>query len=259
MTLATGWSTTQFYRSGTAAATAVPVSLCCWVWAESGNSGVAQDLLGLYNSAGATNRNLFKIGLSSAADTVIAGTASGTAVASGATTGNMGTYPKRKWFLASGSFSSITSRIAYMNGQGAGSNATSLTPSGINRTSIGVEDGSAAARPLRTGSTIAFPAIWNVALSAAEWMAIAAGLSPLQIRPQALRFFSPNILSGSLLVDGSAQRNNLTMQSTLRMTPEPRSLTDLLERPPAFDALPRLPTEVWQRPHNPNLMPHLRR
>ncbi|MFO1185831.1 MAG: LamG-like jellyroll fold domain-containing protein [Bauldia sp.] len=250
MTLATGWSTANFWRSGTAAATAVPLSLACWFNVE--NTGVQQTLMGLFASASAANVASFTISVTTSL--LINAATSGNAAISSPYAAS-----PRVWNHAVGVFSAINARAAYLNGCNKGTNTTSNTPAGINRTSVGVSDASSALSPIGGAGLVALPAIWNVALTDGEVMALARGVSPLLIRPQALRFFSPGIVSRSLLVDRSAQRNNLTMQGSLRMTPEPRGLTDLLERPPAFDALPRLPTEVWQRPHNPNLMPHLRR
>jgi hypothetical protein len=63
---------------------------------------------------------------------------------------------------------------------------------------------------LYTDAKIAESAIWNVALTAAEIATLAAGYSPLFVRPQSLVFYAPiirelnNLKGGVLTNNGSA-------------------------------------------------------
>jgi hypothetical protein len=93
------------------------------------------------------------------------------------------------WFHLAAVYTSTTSRSAYLNGANKVSNATSgLAPSGINSTYIGsVYQG---AFFDCTGS-IAFAGIWNVALADAEVAELGAGISPLGVRPSALKAYAP--------------------------------------------------------------------
>jgi Concanavalin A-like lectin/glucanases superfamily len=82
------------------------------------------------------------------------------------------------WYHAAGVFASATSRTAYRNGVPGTVNTVSKVPTGINQTLIAYN---AAARVLV--GTIAFPAIWNIALSASDIASLAAGADPTLVRP----------------------------------------------------------------------------
>jgi hypothetical protein len=93
------------------------------------------------------------------------------------------------WFHATAVVASATSRAAYLNGAGKGTNATSSIPSGINSTEIAA---------LLSGSAfflfagrIAETAVWSVALTDAEIAALASGVSPWQVRPESIWGYWP--------------------------------------------------------------------
>jgi hypothetical protein len=82
------------------------------------------------------------------------------------------------WYHAAAVFASATSRTAYRNGIPGALNATSRVPTGINQTLIAY---SGSGRPLV--GTMAFPAIWNIALSPSDIASLAAGADPTLVRP----------------------------------------------------------------------------
>jgi len=99
------------------------------------------------------------------------------------------------WGHAAAVFVSTTSRFAYLNGVAGTENTTSRIPvTTPDTTNIG-------ARILRDAtvnipaieSLIAEAAIWNVVLTAAELLQLAAGYSPLFVRPASLVAYYPLI------------------------------------------------------------------
>jgi hypothetical protein len=93
---------------------------------------------------------------------------------------------------AAATVSSTNSRKAYFNGVAGSDNTTNIdsSDSTFDYISIGTRFASGVAGLPHSG-WIAWPAVWNVALSADEIAALAAGYSPLLIRPQNLVFFAP--------------------------------------------------------------------
>jgi hypothetical protein len=93
------------------------------------------------------------------------------------------------WHHMCGVWASATSRSAYLNGGNKATNATNLTPTGMNQTIIG---------GMLTGTgnrewvgQLDHVAVWNVALTDAEIAALATGISPLQVRSSALVAYVP--------------------------------------------------------------------
>jgi len=85
------------------------------------------------------------------------------------------------WYHVCSVFASATSRIVYVNGGNSGTDATNITPSGLTLTSMA---GDAVGNEF--DGTFAFPAIWNVALSAADVASLATGVHPRLVHPEAL-------------------------------------------------------------------------
>lgn len=94
-----------------------------------------------------------------------------------------GTATNGAWAYAGAVFASSTSRTAYLNGTAATTDVVSITPGGtLANTHIG-----AAFSPQNFyNGDIAEVAIWSIALSAADMSALALGVSPLLIHPEAL-------------------------------------------------------------------------
>jgi hypothetical protein len=96
------------------------------------------------------------------------------------------------WHSAGGVIASTTSRTAYADGVAGTPSTTSCSAtaiSGCDTTAIGV-----IVRPTPAywfNGSIAEAAIWSVALTDADMAALALGLSPLFVRPDALVFYAP--------------------------------------------------------------------
>ena len=200
-----GWSTSNFLRYASGVVTAVPVTMACW--AKTSITGSVQGIMGLHASGSTHARNNFRLRVESANQVSFSSANGANSDGAGAST----TITANTWFHVCGVSSSSTSRAVYFNGGSKGTNATNLTPSGINRTSIGVGDGSTPTFEFAPGGTgdIAEAAIWNIALSDADVAALAAGASPLLIHPEALVGYWP------LLGNNSPENNLLSNTSVL--------------------------------------------
>ncbi len=122
------------------------------------------------------------------------------------------------WQNACGVWAGIADRRAFLNGGSKGTNTTSLTVTAgdLKRTAVGLT------RELGNYfgmvGQIAHPAIWNVALTDAEVAMLAAGISPLRVRPEALVMYLPYlgrdgpeidiIKARTLTVTGATSSNN---------------------------------------------------
>lgn len=156
-----------------AVVTAVPLTLAAWF--KQTATGAGRVIIDLSNGG----TNLFQL-RQTASGAVGANTNANQALSSAAATAGT-------WNHGCATFASITSRAAYLNGANKGTNASSTTPSGINKTTIGVKgDGT-----LFYNGSLADIAIWNVALADADVAMLALGISPLLVRRSALVAYWP--------------------------------------------------------------------
>lgn len=177
-------------------------------------------MFGLFTSGSAFNRNSFRL-LLGTGDNVIADAASGAGTGN-ATTST--TISADTWFHACGVYTSATSRAAFLNGGGKGTDATNRTPSGIDRTSVGMGDGSSASTPFAPAGTgyLAEVGIWDAALTDAEVAVLATGVSPLAVRPQSLVGYWPIVGKTSPEINYVNGTAVLSVQGTLSAAPHPR-------------------------------------
>lgn len=179
-------SSGNYLIAGSAAATAVPISMACWYNIDT----LGQTHLGICLGVAASLDNQFQL-TGTVSNTIIARTRT-TSNADAESSANYTSIGTGKWLHGAAVFASTTSRAAYLNGGNKGTNATSATPAGINRTTIGARpDGSSVA-----DAKIAWPCIWNVALTDDEIASLAKGIHPLRIRPASIVFFAP-LIGGS--------------------------------------------------------------
>lgn len=125
------------------------------------------------------------------------------------------------WNHAGGSWTSATERYAICNGDFAnvGINTTNITPTGINRTTIGRE------RDVTPDDNwigwLAECGIWDVALTPAEFGLLASGIPPDQIRAGHLKGYYPLVRPGSLVLDMSGNGNHLNTFNNPGITEHP--------------------------------------
>lgn len=88
------------------------------------------------------------------------------------------------WQHAGGVFYANADRRVYLNGGNKGTNANNCNISGFDSVAIGYTNGASPSSYF--DGRIAEAAIWNVALSDEEFVKLAGGMSPTQVRPDGL-------------------------------------------------------------------------
>lgn len=180
----------DYGENTSAVLTAMPITIAAWVKPES--VSLNHYILSLGVNAGNSAFNL-KIDND---DTVRAqSTLSGASVAAATST----TVTAGTWCHAAAVFASATSRSAYLNGGGKGTNTTSNTPAGINRTTLGCRWDTS--RSNFFDGLIAEAAIWSAALADDDIAALAKGVSPLLVRPEVIEAYWPLIGNYSPEID----------------------------------------------------------
>lgn len=203
--MARDYNGTTQYISRTDALTAFPLSFACWANLDTIAATAAYICMSI--STGSSDWHWLLT--DSVALTVAASdrTASVSALANSG-----GTVTTGSWFHAAGVFNSATDRRAFFNGANKGTNATSKTPAGLNRTSVGVRISNTTSQFLDGRCDV--PAVWSVALTDDEIAALARGANPRKIRPQSFWGYWPCDLGGSPEPDMSGNARPLTLTAS---------------------------------------------
>ena len=181
----------------------LPISMACWF--NSTTTAANQTLMGLAVSGTQTDWSLRARG-NVAGDPV---TARSQVASSSVNADTSAGYTANVWHHACAVFASTTSRAAYLNGGSKGTETSSSSPSGVNRTAIGIDAFDLASAA--TDGRIAEAAMWNVALTDADVLSLAAGASPLLVRPEGLVAYWPLIGRTSPEIGLKSSANNLTV------------------------------------------------
>ena len=204
-------ASSQFLENGAAIVTAAPLTMACWYRPVATNAAYLLMMQGLFDASTDYfylyhNLTNTVVAQTHATDTVFAATSAGTSAG--------------VWTHACAVFAAADSRAAYINGGSKGTNTDSRTPAGINRTLLGARylTGS---KSLFLDGDLAEAAIWNVALDDAEVATLAAGVSPLGVRPSGLVAYWPLIGTTSPEIDIRG-RTELTLNNTPTQAAHPR-------------------------------------
>lgn len=178
-------ASSQYLEATGAPITAAPCTLACWFKAD---DITAQHVLLSVMDDGTGSVDGFYIQAvgNTAGDPIRASVAAAGSFGEAATTTG---YSANTWQHACGVYTSATSRAAFLNGDGKGTNATNRAPSGLSRTMVGRYN--AGASNVYSDAAIAEAAIWDADLTDAEVASLAAGMSPLLVRPENLVFYAP--------------------------------------------------------------------
>ena len=176
-------ASSEYLRVSSAVVTATPLTLACWF--NVNNVTAEHTLISICDDA--TNTNMFALNASGvqAGDPVRAYATTGVGAFAVTTTG----YTASTWHHAAGVFTSSTDRAAFIDGGSKGTATDDLTPTGLDRTAIAVLDRLSPASYV--DGEIAEAAIWDAALTDGEVASLAAGYSPLLIRPTSLKAYWP--------------------------------------------------------------------
>ncbi len=216
----------EYLYNATAPLTAVPITMACWF--NSDDITLDQSLITIGDTTGG-GTDFFELLLAGAgiADCVRASTTGGGAGASANATAN---YVVNQWHHACAVFEATNSRYAYYDGGNAGWNATNRTPVGLDTVSVGAWKLSAISEYM--SGMIAEVAIWDVALSADEVLALGRGASPLTIHPQNLVCYWPLIQGNDNDFVGGF---NLTAVNTPSISDQPPGIFGRVSGLDAYD------------------------
>lgn len=174
-------------RSGAALQT-WPLTIHGLIRLTANNDGLDHCILGFWES-GANNG--FRLMVASQAGSMkvrVATKASGAASSASSTTA----ISDLNWHSAVGEITAANARQCWLDNAGNGSGTTSLTPGTLTKTTIGAQD-SGGTIDSNIGHELANVAAWAGTLTADERAALAAGVSPLLIRPDILVLYLPGI------------------------------------------------------------------
>ena len=172
--------TSQRLWRGSAVALQPPLTLAVWV--HPSRSSAYEDVLGLCNASESHSGHFLQLrgpdGVRAAAVTAQQGTF--------AIARSNAAYALGQWQHVAGVFSAADRRRVYLNGQPGAEDTVAKTPGGLDRTTVAAWESSGGVTAYFAGGT-AEAAIWDVALTDAEILALAQGDSPLLVRPEGLR------------------------------------------------------------------------
>ncbi len=234
-------ASSQYMANAAAALTATPLTLACW--GKPTNFTGTNVVLGIFDST-VTNRR-FEL-LTVITTGIVRATHSDQTTTGAASTSVAAT--SGSWNHMCGVFTSTSSRTAYVNGGSSGTDTTSVTGSmaSINRTTVGRRDTSS--QNSYFNGSVAEVGIWNVALSATDVAALAAGVCPLLVRPDALVFYAPLMGVASPEPDFKG-RFDLTLNNTPTASVHPRIYyaASVLERGVAAAAASGVPRQAMHQ------------
>jgi hypothetical protein len=167
-------ASSQYLEVASALVSAAPFSFGCWYKPTA--VGAAQTVFAVATAGSADNH--WKLDLA----------ASGVVRFRARTTGSsdaltVGTLSAGAWHFVGCRAVSATERSVFLNSEKV-NNTTSRAPAGMNRTALGRSPESAGTS--YANGVIAYPALWSVGLSDADFAALARATHPSRVRPAAL-------------------------------------------------------------------------
>lgn len=189
-------------QGGGALVSGEPLTMACWFKPSNVSGTTSKSLMCIDNSVNLSSfmllRSVGGTGQASALTTFDGGTSPASTTAGGATNG--------VWHHYAGVFASNASRTAYLDGVAATTNTDTLNVGTLGRTTIGIVWAIQYAE-----GDIAEAAFWNVALSAAEILALSRGYSPLFIRPANIIAYLPMFGNDSPELDRWKNRHDFSL------------------------------------------------
>lgn len=174
----------QYLECATTPVTGVPLTLACWGLPA---DATAQTLLTVTATSG---RNNFILALGGISTT---GKVSAATISTGGSTEVLSAiaFMPGVWSHFCGVFSAVNFRAVFLNGRSKATDTTSVTPSGVTAINVGSGYYTSGSRQKFMSGLVAWPAVWNAALTDAEVAQLAQGTDPRVVRPQNLVAFWP--------------------------------------------------------------------
>lgn len=196
--------TDQYLDLASAPVTGVPLTMSAWYRYDTAIADEAEHTVLSLTDADAFNELTIEVGRTGGVDYAIAmvnenNTNLGFALSTTPPTINT-------WQHLAGVFTSTSSRTVYLNGGNNATETTTSTPATISNVNIGATLSNSVITKDFNGA-IAECAIWNVALTATEILALSQGYSPILVRPGSLVFYTP-LVRELTNFKGTAMTNN---------------------------------------------------
>jgi len=187
------YSSSNYFSYDGALVSAPPMSFSCWCYASAFTTTFGLMEICHIGGAGVYPDGWNVRALTTGKVEVQAGTG---AVLS--TISTAGTASTNTWYQAGGIFASNVARYAVLNGVLSTKDAANTIPTAPDKSIIGVTQAQDASfRYSGTTAIIAEAGFWNVALTAADMLMLAAGYSPLMVKPESLVAYYPLIRGDS--------------------------------------------------------------
>lgn len=162
----------------------------------------------------ASNDHFVRLSLAGTTNRVAAGSADTSAVVAATSTT---AYSAGAWQHGTAVFNSATDRRAFLEGGSKGTNATSRNPAAPDRTTIGVTHRLTLLNFLN--GSVAFAAMWDVALTDDEVAILGKRFDPRLVRPDQLRHYWPLIRDADIDIVGG---KNMTPTASPGVSTNPR-------------------------------------
>jgi hypothetical protein len=173
----------QYLHTGTVIVDEPPFTMVCWVNLD--DDGIIHTVMW---SGDQDQSNRFHcLQVSGSGGTVRAVSVAGNTGVASSGTG----WTINNWHHAGGVWPNADSRTAYLNGVAGTEDTTSTSTVVTDGFDIGRSGDSTPVQ--HTSGLLAELAVWNVALTAAEMAILAAGFSPLLVRPESLALYVPGV------------------------------------------------------------------
>lgn len=179
--------TNQLFYTTSAPRTTTPITLACWVNADTFGSDGQNDHYAALGSSSTDGE--FSLGFYNDAGTPFAEFACDDSAGAGSYCDATATPTSGTWEHYCGTMTDATHMAMYLNGGNKGTLTTDRVPS-INAFDIGAFYNGGTTVNYANGK-IAEVAIWDVGLTDAEVATLSKGYSPLFVRPASLVFYSP--------------------------------------------------------------------
>jgi len=206
---------TEWAESSTVEITAAPLTICAWAKAT---SSTVNGQVATISKNHASEQGWFSLNFRGAdvGDPVAADTWDWTTLGRATTTTG---YTAGTWHHACAVFYSTSSRAVFIDGGSKGTESSTSTPSGLNRTSLGTLH-VASGRGAAFGGDLAEVGFWNVALTDDEVAELAKGYHPPCVRLDALRGYYASVRPVGSVGDSwwGGATNSLTMTGGVAAT-----------------------------------------
>lgn len=177
--------TADYLLASVSPVTALPVTLACWLQSDQtaadqvvmsiGDSGANNRVQIVYAGSGTDTIQAASVTTAAAVGSSLSGTTPGTGV----------------WMHAGAVFVNTASRFAYLDGVAGAENTSTRDPGAASWDYVALAARNSTSIGGFFNGKVAEAAIWNADLTAAEMAQLAAGFSPIMVRPQSLVFYAP--------------------------------------------------------------------